>query len=138
VRVLQRRRVDAAGHAWGDALLDGWETRHPVFPLLIGADALALTPCIGRLEEPIVQVNNRTESIHFFAGIELAVLGGSLHTHAWPCESTGDGNYRCPRLEVRGANGNLLVLATNAWFLDYGPSKAASSSAALTLHQVGT
>lgn len=106
--------------------------------MLIGADALALTPCLGRLDEPIVQVNNRTELIRFFDGIELAIFGGSLHTHAWPCESIGDRDYKCPRLEVRDATGNLLVLATNAWFLDYGPNKAASSSTALALHHVGT
>ena len=138
VRALDHRLVDIHGHAWGHALLSGWEVRHPILPTLIGADAMALTPCIGEADHPIVHVNNRTEAIYFFSTVERVGTSGFLKTHCWPAESLDDGNYRCPRLEVRNQDNELVVLAVNALFLAYESSTAISNSAAFVINQVGT
>jgi hypothetical protein len=138
VRVLDHRLVDVHGHTWGHALLSGWEVRHPILPTLIGADAMALTPCIGEADHPIVHVNNRTEVIYFFSTVERVGTSGFLRTHGWPAESLDDGNYRCQRLEVRNQDNELVVLAVNALFLAYESSTALSNSAAFVINQVGT
>lgn len=138
VHSLHRRQIDANGHAWGQAFLSGWEVRHPILPTLIGADAMALTPCLGDVQNPIVHVNNRTSVIYFYEAIESVGTTGSLTTHAWPAEDFRDGNFCCPRLEVRNANNELVVLAINAWFLAYDKNAFLSSSAAFVRHHSAT
>ncbi len=138
LRSLQRRSVDALGHAWGETAITGWEASHPLTNVLILSDAVGLTPCVGSVAAPALQVNSLTESIRCFEALERPLDGGRVITHAWPCEAREDGQSLCPRLEVRNGRGELLILVSNAWLSDYGSGMAASSSLARSIHQVGT